>query len=179
MELTEQERKLEKSAIKAYVSLLAGLFGLALLVDVQWQSCLLFLLGAVSALFIIYLIIYLVLPHRWKQKRFLNKVATELAKVQIENVIWLIVLGTLGISLQHEGYVILGAVCGFSGIGIFLYCTCKGAKRRKEMGTEERNIVKKPKKQKQQIKHHNKKTIHLKVFIRNWKILKSRLIIVA
>ena len=41
MELTEQERKLEKSAIKAYVSLLAGLFGLALLVDVQWQSCLL------------------------------------------------------------------------------------------------------------------------------------------
>lgn len=130
MELTDQERKLrkcEKSAAKAYGSLFVGLVGFALLVDVLWQFLFLIIVAVVSALFSIYFI----LPCGWKRKRFLKKVATELAEVQTEHVVWLIGFGALGIGLQDKGYKIWGAICGFSGIIIFYVCAFQRARKKK------------------------------------------------
>jgi hypothetical protein len=130
MALTEQERKLEKSAAKAYGSLLVGLVGLALLVDVQWEFRFLIALGVVSALFIIYLILP---PYGWKRKRISKRASTVLAKVQIEHLTWLVVLGVLGIGLIQKGCIILtilGLISVFAGIAIFV-CAFRQADKKK------------------------------------------------
>ena len=130
MELTEQERDLEKSTAKACIGLCVGLVGLAILVKVPWERLSIFILAGLFALFIIYLL----LPCECKRKGFLKKAA----EVRTENLALLVGFGVLGISLQDKVCMILGAVCWVLGIFIFLYCTWKGAKRRQEMGTKGR-----------------------------------------
>jgi hypothetical protein len=125
MELTKQERKLAKSTAEAYGSLSLGSFALALIIgDAQWEFWFLIGLGAVSALFSIF--ICLALFCRWERNRHVNKFLIKLVPAYASHLVWLVGLGELGISLQDKGHTCWGAACGFLGIAIFTYRMCKG-----------------------------------------------------
>ncbi len=109
IELTEQERKLEKSTAEAHGSLSLGLFATAVftcsIVDGSWWIPLV-VIGALLALSSI----YLAFIHRWKRKKFLEIAAS----VRLEHVAWFLGFVALGISLLQTGCVILiliGEIC--------------------------------------------------------------------
>ena len=136
-ELTDQERKCEKSTAESYGGLSLGLFATALLPDALWQILSLVTLGALFALSGLYLI----LPCGWKRKGFPKGVALWLAKEKqvkyVKGVAWFIVLAVFGINLiqtRINWLVILGVICACLGYAILLFGIWKGSQKGNKQG---------------------------------------------
>jgi len=137
MELTKQERELEKSTAEAHGSLSLGLFATACLVssvsDGLWWIPFV-VLGILSMLSSF----NLAFVHRWKRKRFLEIAAN----VRIKHVAWFLGLAGLGICLVKTGDTVLGTI--FIGLGytIFIVGTWKtgGQERGTRETTEEAKV---------------------------------------
>lgn len=126
MELTKQERELEKSTAEAHGSLSLGMFATALLVNstsegLWWISFV--ILGTVLALSSL----YLALIHKWKRKRVL----VIAANVQIKHVAWFLGFAALGIGLiltEINEWVIPGLICICLAYAILIIGIAKNAK---------------------------------------------------
>ena len=137
MELTEQERELEKSTAESHGSLSIGLFATALLVrntvdGVGWIS-----IAVLGALFVLSSI-YLAFVHKWKRKEFLGIAA----KVQIKHVAWFLGFTALGISLirtEVNCLAIPGIICIGLGYAILFFGSLRVGKgmATKARGTQE------------------------------------------
>ena len=127
MEITEQERKLEKSTAKAFGSLSIGLFATAVLVNSVsggsgWIALL--VVGIVFASFSF----YLACIHKWKRKKVLEIAAN----VRIEHVAWFLGLTGLGIGLvrtEVNNLAIPGLVCIIAGCTVLIIGTVMNFKQ--------------------------------------------------
>lgn len=127
MELTKQERELEKSTGEAFCSLSLGMFATAVLVcsiseGLSWISFV--VLGGVLMLSGF----YLWLPFGWKRKKFLDIAAN----VRMKHVAWFLGFAALGISLlrtEANEWVILGVTCICLAYAILIYGIGVEAKR--------------------------------------------------
>ncbi len=133
VELTKQERELEKSTAEAHGSLSLGLLATALLVwntvdGVGWIS-----IAVLGALFMLSSI-YLVFVHKWKRKEFLGIAA----KVQIKHVAWFLGFTAIGIGLirtEVNCLAIPGIICVGLGYAILFFGSLRAGK---EMATKGR-----------------------------------------
>ena len=140
MELTEQERKCEKSVAEEHLSLALGLFATALIVNDLWQILLLVIFGVAFSLSSIY--IYLSFVRKWKRTKILKQLTT----VRIKHIILFLGLALLGIGLLQTACVILifiGEIC----LGIAYAILILGITRviietrRKRRRTQEAKVV--------------------------------------
>jgi len=99
MELTKQEREIEKLTAETFASLSLGLWAVALIgyltSGISWMTYFLVIVGAMSALFGI----YLVLRWNWKQKQVLKYLeANKILKV-VKLLVWLVALAIFAVNL--------------------------------------------------------------------------------
>lgn len=125
VELTEQERKCEKSVAEAFGSLSLGLWSVALIgyltSGVTWATYFLVVVGAIFTVFGIYFI----LPWEWdwKQKQCLKSLEAHPVMKVTKSLGWFIVLAIFGVGLIQSkvGWlIVIGLIAAITSYAIFL-----------------------------------------------------------
>jgi len=103
METEEQIRQYKNSTAESFAGLSVGLWTLSLIgylsSGISWATYFLVVVGAMSALFSIYLSIYLVFPWDWKQKSVLKYLETKQIIKVTKYLVWLVVLAAFAVML--------------------------------------------------------------------------------
>jgi len=111
METKEQVRRYKNSVAESFASLSFGLWAVSIIgyisSGVYLAMYVLVIAGAISALFSIYLSVYLVLPWDWKQQLVLRFLETKKVMNATKLVIWLIILATFAVGIMQTEVVLL------------------------------------------------------------------------
>lgn len=135
METEEQIRQYKNSTAGSFASLSLGLWAVALVgysgSGISWATYFLVVVGAISALFGVYLI----LPWDWKQNQTLRYLETKRVMKVAEALGWLIVLAVFAVGLiQTRVYLLIftGIIIGITAYVVFLISISRIGKDKKE-----------------------------------------------
>jgi len=99
METDEQKKQYKNSTAESFASLSIGLWAVSLIgyltSAISWETYLLAIIGAISALFSLYLIA----PPNWKQKSVLESLKSNQITKIVKLLVWLIVILLFGVNL--------------------------------------------------------------------------------
>ena len=122
-ELTDQERKFKNLTAETFASLSLGLWAVALVgyltSGISWMTYFLVIIGAMSALFGI----YLVLRWNWKKKQVLEYLKTKRIIKVVKLLVWLVVLAIFAVNLIQTGVgwlIVTGLIIAI--IAVIVFC---------------------------------------------------------
>ena len=128
METKEQIRRYKNSVAESFASLSFGLWAVSIIgyisSGVYLAMYVLVIAGVISALFSIYLSVYLVLPWDWKQQLVLRILETKQVMKAAKFVIWLIILATFAVGLMQtkvDWLIFIGLIIIAIAFIVFFY----------------------------------------------------------